>query len=75
MLSMQWHRDSALIDRLGGTGQTAKLCRVRTQAVSQWRRNGIPAARMMYLQVIRPEVFQDPALAHDPPATEPLGAA
>lgn len=75
MRTMQWHRDSALIDKLGGTGETAKLCRVRTQAVSQWRRNGIPAARRMYLQVIRPEVFATEMVGHDLQAPEPASAA
>ena len=48
--------DSELIDRLGGTVAVARLCEVSSQAVTQWRRSGIPRARRMYLEVIRPEV-------------------
>ncbi len=51
------HDDACVIDALGGTGATAALCDVTSQAVSQWRRNGIPHARRMYLRVLRPEAF------------------
>lgn len=51
------HTDAGVIDALGGTGATAALCDVTSQAVSQWRRNGIPHARRMYLRVLRPEAF------------------
>jgi hypothetical protein len=47
---------SQLIDALGGTTQVAEICRVSSQAVSKWRRDGIPESRLMYLQVIRPDV-------------------
>jgi hypothetical protein len=50
-------RDSDLIDMLGGTKAVAELCRVRPPSVSEWRRNGIPAARRMYLELLRPDVF------------------
>jgi DNA-binding transcriptional regulator YdaS (Cro superfamily) len=53
--------DSEIIDRLGGTSQVADLCKVQPQAVSQWRASGIPPARRMYLEVVRPEVFGQPA--------------
>lgn len=46
-----------VIDDLGGTAEVARLCNVSMAAVSQWRENGIPDARMMYLKVIRPDVF------------------
>lgn len=48
-----------IIDRLGGTGELAKLCRVSAQAVSQWRWKGIPPARLMFLELLRPDVFYD----------------
>ena len=51
------HPDSELIDALGGSGSVAALCKVTSQAVSMWRRNGIPDARRMYLEVVRPEAF------------------
>lgn len=50
---------NTIIDALGGTSKVARLCAVTTGAVSQWRDNGIPAARLMYLKVIRPAVFKD----------------
>jgi hypothetical protein len=50
------HADSALIDRMGGTVEVARLCEVTPQAVTQWRRAGIPHPRRMYLAVVRPDV-------------------
>ena len=47
-----------VIDLLGGTGATAKLCETSPGAVSQWRRDGIPPARLMYLKLARPDVFE-----------------
>lgn len=32
---------------------------VTTGAVSQWRKTGIPKARLMFLKAIRPDVFLD----------------
>jgi hypothetical protein len=51
------HEHSNLIEQLGGTGKVAKLCRVRSQAVSKWRRDGIPQARLLFLQAMFPHVF------------------
>jgi len=56
---------TAIIDALGGTVAVAKLCNVTPQAVSQWfgtdpqsgDEREIPSARLMYLKVIRPDVF------------------
>lgn len=48
-----------IIDALGGTSEVANICNVTTGAVSQWRENGIPAARLMYLRLLRPDVFAD----------------
>ena len=50
-------KDSQIIDALGGSCAVAALCNVTSQAVSQWRRSGIPEARRMYLQLLRPDVF------------------
>ena len=61
--------DTALIDALGGTVSTAALCEVSPQAVTQWRRKGIPRARRKYLQLLRPEVF-----GSEQPASELSGA-
>ena len=48
---------SQIIDALGGTGAVAKLCEVTKGAVSQWRENGIPPARLMFIRLARPDVF------------------
>lgn len=52
-----------IIDALGGTTHVAKLCEVTEGAVSQWRRNGIPNARLMYLRLARPDVFRPSKIA------------
>ncbi|WP_085987418.1 hypothetical protein [Pseudomonas alabamensis] len=49
---------SAIIDALGGTFRVAELCEVRPPSVSDWKKHGIPRARMMFLRVARPEVFK-----------------
>jgi len=46
-----------IIDDLGGTNAVAELCMVTPQAVSQWREDGIPQARMMFLKVVRPDIL------------------
>jgi hypothetical protein len=55
---MDLHQDSAVIDDLGGPTAVAALCRIKPQAVSQWRRTGIPPARRDYLALLKPEAFQ-----------------
>jgi hypothetical protein len=47
-----------VIRRLGGTTKAADVCEVSAQAVSQWRRNGIPKAQLKFLRVARPEVLR-----------------
>jgi hypothetical protein len=49
--------DNKIIDALGGSSAVAELCEVTVGAVSQWRTEGIPKARLMYLKVIRPDIF------------------
>lgn len=51
--------DAQIIDALGGTSATAGLCQVSSQAVSQWRSDGIPKPRRMFLQAVRPDVFAE----------------
>ena len=46
-----------IIEKLGGPAQVARICEIRPQAVSQWRSTGIPKARLMYLQLLRPDIF------------------
>jgi hypothetical protein len=49
--------DSQIIDLLGGTSETARLCKVQPASVSEWRKTGIPDARRMFLELARPDVF------------------
>ncbi len=63
-----------VIDRLGGTGATAKLCKTSPGAVSQWRRDGIPGARLMYLKLARPDVFEPIDCARAPAESQPTHA-
>ncbi|PYD05917.1 hypothetical protein DND90_21490 [Pseudomonas syringae pv. maculicola] len=49
---------SVIIEALGGTFRVAELCEVRPPSVSDWKKHGIPRARMMFLRVARPEVFK-----------------
>lgn len=58
MRAMSTHSDSAVIDALGGTVATSRLCGVTSQAVTQWRRAGIPRPWRMYLQLLKPQVFE-----------------
>lgn len=48
---------SEIIDALGGTFRVAEMCEVRPPSVSEWRKNGIPRARLMFLQLAKPDVF------------------
>lgn len=48
-----------IIDALGGTSEVARLCQVKPPSVSEWRENGIPQARLMYLRLLRPDVFAE----------------
>lgn len=50
--------DSIIIDFLGGPTAVAELCECRPQAVSQWKRKGIPKSRRLYLRAVRPDAFE-----------------
>lgn len=53
--------DSQIIDALGGTSETARLCEVQPASVSEWRKTGIPKARLMFIRLARPELFRLPS--------------
>ncbi|SCX93130.1 DNA-binding transcriptional regulator Cro [Nitrosospira sp. Nl5] len=53
--------DDQIIDSLGGSSAVAELCEVTVGAVSQWRTDGIPKARLMYLKLLRPDAFDTPS--------------
>lgn len=46
-----------IIDAFGGTSTVASLCEVSDAAVSQWRTSKIPNARLMFLKLVRPDIF------------------
>lgn len=46
-----------VIDALGGTSEVARLCEIEPPSVSDWRKHGIPKARLMFLRLAKPEVF------------------
>lgn len=47
-----------IIDALGGPSATARLCDVRPQSVSGWKKNNrIPKAQLKYLKLARPDLF------------------
>ena len=48
-----------IIDALGGTFRVSEMCEVRPPSVSDWRKYGIPRARMMLLRIARPDVFKE----------------
>jgi hypothetical protein len=51
------HPDSELIDKLGGTTKAAEFFDVSAPSISEWRKTGLPRARMMYLRLARPDLF------------------
>lgn len=51
------HPDSKIIDALGGTAEVARMFEISQPSVSDWRKDGIPKARLMYLRAVRPELF------------------
>lgn len=50
-----------IIDRIGGTAATARLCEIKPGSVSEWRKKGIPKARLQFLRLARPDVFKHTA--------------
>lgn len=46
-----------VIEALGDTANVARLFDVRMPSVSDWKKSGIPKARMMYLQVAHPHAL------------------
>lgn len=54
----QKHPDSEKIDQLGGTAAVARMFNIAQPSVTKWRKEGIPDARLMYLKLARPDLFQ-----------------
>ena len=49
---MQLTPDQIIDDVLGGTVEAAKVFNISPAAISQWRKDGIPVAREMYIRVV-----------------------
>ena len=52
-----------IIDSFGGTRAVAQIFEITDGAVSQWRTNGIPKASLMVLELLRPDLFDQPKKA------------
>jgi len=50
-----------LINELGGTAEVARIFGIQQPSVSDWKRYGIPKARLMYLRLLRPDLFDGSA--------------
>jgi len=48
-----------IIDSLGGTSEVARIFNVRPPSVSEWRKTGIPESRLMFLRLLRPDLFKN----------------
>ena len=55
-----------IIDRLGGTSEVARIFGIQPPSVSEWRSFGIPDARLMYLRLARPDVFDPDPVDEQP---------
>lgn len=68
-----------VIDALGGTAEVARIFNVRMPSVSDWKRDGIPSARVMFLRVAYASKLEgvdlEKATAVRRPAAREQGAA
>lgn len=48
-----------IIDALGGTNKVAAIFGIGAPSVSDWRKYGIPRARMMYLEVAKKKKLKE----------------
>lgn len=55
---------SEIIDAFGGTSAVSAIFEISSPSVSEWRTNGIPKARLMYLQLLRPDLFATAKRTH-----------
>lgn len=45
------HQAAEIIERLGGTAEVSRIFNLSMPSVSDWKKTGIPKARMMFLEV------------------------
>lgn len=48
---------TTVVERLGDTAEVARMFEVRMPSVSDWKKYGIPKARMMFIRAVRPDVL------------------
>lgn len=53
------HVDSKIVARIGKNTTIAKECGITPQAISNWKKRGIPKARIKYLMLVFPHAFND----------------
>ncbi|ATQ77874.1 Rha family transcriptional regulator [Massilia violaceinigra] len=66
---MDTQNPNTIIDRLGGTSATARLCEIQPPSVSEWRKTGIPKTQLKFLKAIRPDVFGESPAKRKKPRT------
>lgn len=49
---------TTIVERLGDTAEVARMFEVRMPSVSDWKKSGIPKARMMFIKAVRPDVLE-----------------
>ncbi len=64
------HPHIKIIDHLGGNTAVSEIFSISSQAVSKWRKDGIPPARMMYLKLAYPDACNEPRKTAHVEATE-----
>lgn len=53
-----------IIQELGGTAETARLCDVSMSAVSQWKlKNEIPRNQLRFIKLVKKELFKPKKVA------------
>lgn len=48
---------TTVVERLGDTAEVARMFEVRMPSVSEWKKSGIPKARMMFIKAVHPEAL------------------
>lgn len=56
-----WHMNyqaTEIIDNLGGTAEVSRIFNLSMPSVSDWKKTGIPKARMMFLEVAHADALR-----------------
>lgn len=65
----------AIIHRLGGTAEVSRIFGLSMPSVSDWKRAGIPKARLMFLEVAYAKKLKGMDLAAAQSVVEPRAAS